>query len=574
MPCRSPNRARRDAALIRLDAPATVHQGDTISLLATVRSTTAAQATLSIALDGGEPASQVVRLRRGENPFTLSYTAVGGGWHSFRARVALPGDERVQNDALTASVRIGAPPRVIVASAGPAPPIASILAARGVRATVAAPASLPRAAADYAAVDAVVLDDVPANLLGASQVGALAGAVQDGGLGLLTLGGRHAYSLGGYAHSALDRLLPVASLSPGDLQRRRLAVELVLDRSGSMADTAGGEGIPKMAMAKSAARQTAEFVSSRGDELGIVGFDSAPQRVLAMQRVTPGASLKRVLAGIGGVTADGGTDIYRGLEAGLNELLASKAPNRHMILLTDGISQEHDYTALLERLKRNRIAVATVALGTDVDAALLRRISKATGGNAYATKLAADLPRIFVKETRLSTEPIQIVGAQEVLPAAPARRALTRGRRPAAALGQRRDPPAPRSPGRPDRAQRLQGGTGAGAVGLRHRPRRLVDARPRRSLGDPLDGADGALERRRALGRPGRAARAGRGHGRRGDGAGARGRPRSGRAGVRDEPDRRARSVPARPTCASCSRRTLRACTRPSSRRCPSAATR
>ena len=60
--------------------------------------------------------------------------------------------------------------------------------------------------------------------------------------------------------------------------------------------------------------------------------------------------------------------------------------------------------------------MATVALGTDVDAALLRRISKATGGNAYATKRAGDLPKIFVKETRLSTEPIQIVGAQQVLP--------------------------------------------------------------------------------------------------------------------------------------------------------------
>ena len=60
--------------------------------------------------------------------------------------------------------------------------------------------------------------------------------------------------------------------------------------------------------------------------------------------------------------------------------------------------------------------MATVALGTDVDAALLRKIAKATGGNAYATKLAADLPRIFVRETRLSTEPIQILGPQQVLP--------------------------------------------------------------------------------------------------------------------------------------------------------------
>ena len=235
-----------------------------------------------------------------------------------------------------------------------------------------------------------------------------------------------------------------------------------------------------------------------------------------MQRVTPGASMQRVLARIGGVTADGGTDIYRGLEAGLNQLLTSKSPNRHMILLTDGISQEHDYTALLERLKRNRIAVATVALGTDVDAALLRRISKATGGNAYATKRAArpaqDLRQGDAPEHGAHPDHRCAAGA-------PTRhqpdRALTGGRRAAGALGQRGDPPAARSPGRPDRAQRrLQDGTGAGAVGLRHRPRRLVDAGPRRSLGDPLDGADGALERRRALGRPRRATRAGRGHGR------------------------------------------------------------
>ncbi len=410
------NSGRRDAAITRIDGPAGVHQGDTISLVVTVRSTMASRATLSVALDGGGSGSQTIQLHRGENPFTLSYTAVSAGWHSFRAHVVLPGDERAENDVLTGSVKIGAPPRVIVESAVPHPPIAAILASRGLRATVALPASLPRGAAAYAAVDAVVLDDVPANLLSASQIGALAAAVQDGGLGLLTLGGRHAYSLGGYAHTALDRVLPVASLSPGDLQRRHLAVELVLDRSGSMADTAGGEGIPKMTMAKGAARQTAQFVSSHGDELGIVGFDSVAGQILEMQRVTPGAAEKRVLGSIGGVTADGGTNIYRGLKAGLDQLLTSQSQNRHMILLTDGISQPRDYTALLAQLKRHRIAVATVALGTDVDAALLRRISKATGGRAYATKLAGDLPKIFVRETRLSAEPIQIIGAQQVLP--------------------------------------------------------------------------------------------------------------------------------------------------------------
>ena len=406
----------RDAALTRLDAPAGVHQGDTISLLVTVRSTLVGGATLSVARDGGNAASQAIRLVQGDNPFTLSYTAVSEGWHAFRVGVRLAGDQRAQNDVLTASVEVGAPPHAIVASVSPNPAIAAILTARGVHATVAQPASLPRDAAGYAAVDAVILDDVPADLLGTAQLSALTAAVRDDGLGLLTLGGRHAYSLGGYARSALDRVLPVASLSPGDLQRRHLAVELVLDRSGSMADTAGGEGLPKMTMALSAARQTATFVSTHADELGIVAFDIAPHLVLPMQRVTPGRATARVQETIRGLTADGGTDIFLGLRAGLEQVLKSASPNRHIIMLTDGISQPHNYTALLQELKRNHIAVATVALGTDVDPVLLRTISDSTGGNYYATKRARDLPKIFVKETRLSAEPVQINGLQDVLP--------------------------------------------------------------------------------------------------------------------------------------------------------------
>jgi Ca-activated chloride channel family protein len=405
-----------DAALTRLDAPSAVHQGDTISLLVTVRSTQIAGALLSVTRDDGKPTSQGIRLVKGDNPFTLSYTAASEGWHAFRVGVRLPGDQRRQNDVLTASVDVGAPPQAIVASVSPNPAIAQILEARGVRPIVAQPSSLPTEPEGYNTIDAVVLDDVPANLLGDAQLTALKTAVRDGGLGLVTLGGRHAYSLGGYARSALDAVLPVASLSPGDLQRRHLAVELVLDRSGSMADTAGGEGIPKMTMALSAARQTATFVSTHDDELGITAFDIAPHLVLPMERITPGPVTDGVKATINKLTADGGTDIYLGLRAGLQQVLKSASPNRHIILLTDGISQPHNYTGLLQQLKKDHIAVATVALGTDVDSALLKSISDATGGNFYATKRARDLPKIFVKETRLSAEPVQINGLQDVLP--------------------------------------------------------------------------------------------------------------------------------------------------------------
>jgi hypothetical protein len=84
--------------------------------------------------------------------------------------------------------------------------------------------------------------------------------------------------------------------------------------------------------------------------------------------------------------------------------------------MTDGISQPHNYTTLLKNLVKHHITVATVALGSDVDSALLRSISAATGGNYYQTTNAHDLPKIFIKETRLSAKPVQIRGRQSVIP--------------------------------------------------------------------------------------------------------------------------------------------------------------
>ena len=405
--------AYRDAALTRLDAPSAVRKGDTISLLVTVRATTPTRGTLVVTHDGGRPVSEGEVFARGDTPFTLSYTAAATGWHSFRVRVSIPGDVRPQNDVLAASVDVGPAPRVAVVSSSARPAIAGILRAKGVRTTVEPATALPTTAAGYAPVDAVVLDDLPANRLSGARIAALTAAVRDRGLGLLTLGGPHAYSLGGYARSGLDRLLPLASLVPGDLQRRNLALELVLDRSGSMSDTS--RGVPKVTMAKSASKEAAQFVRTHQDELGVVDFDISPHLLLPMRRVTNGALADAIDARIDSLQADGGTDIYLALREAYHQILESTSPNRHVILLTDGISQPHDYTALLRELARHHITVATVALGADADLDLLRRISTATGGNAYATTNARDLPKIFVKETRLSARPVEISGRQQVI---------------------------------------------------------------------------------------------------------------------------------------------------------------
>ena len=403
----------RDAAITRLDGPGAVRMGDTISLLVTVRSTVTAVATLGVRRDGGRAAVQTRVLQRGDNPLTLAYTAAAAGWHSFRVQVRMPGDRRPQNDALSLSVDVGAAPHVVVVSSSATPEIAGILRARGVPTTIERASSLPQTAAGYAGLDAVVLDDLPANRLADGPD--LGPQRRDSPRRARVAHARRAPRVLArrLRSKPLDRVLPLASLVPGDLQRRNLALELVLDRSGSMSDTS--RGVPKIVMAQSAAKQAADFAHTHEDEFGVVAFDISPHILLDLRRISSSSRAAQVDARIGGLHADGGTDIFLGLRAGYRQILASSSSNRHIILLTDGISQPHTYTTLLAQLKRHHITVATVALGTNVDSELLRRIAAATGGNSYETANARDLPRIFIKETRLSAKPVQITGRQRVI---------------------------------------------------------------------------------------------------------------------------------------------------------------
>ncbi|HTA33178.1 MAG TPA: vWA domain-containing protein [Solirubrobacteraceae bacterium] len=399
---------RPDAAVTAISTPPVVHLGDTVPLTLTVHSTVAARAVLSVRTgSAGHTASQQVALRSGDNPLLLLYTAAAKGWQSFQATISLAEDAVSANNSLAAVTDVVSSPRVLsVGGAHSAVP--GLLVHEGLSVTQVEPASLPTRASSYSGQDAVVLNDVSASQLGAGQIAALNEAVRDEGLGLVVLGGQHSFSLGGYARSPLQQVLPVSSLVPGNLQRRNLAISLVLDHSGSMSELAGG--VEKIAMARAAATQSAAFLRAHQEALGIVDFDIKPHTLVPLQLLTSAADEHRVDRTVAGLQADGGTNIYLGLKAGLEQLLASKAEQRHIILMTDGISQPANYAPLLAQLRRAHITVATVALGADADRTLLAEIAAGTGGRAYVTDNAKELPRIFVKETQLSAKPVRVTG--------------------------------------------------------------------------------------------------------------------------------------------------------------------
>ena len=161
--------------------------------------------------------------------------------------------------------------------------------------------------------------------------------------------------------------------------------------------------------------QTAQFVASHEDELGVVAFDAVPHILVPVQRVSAGASERRIVEAIDGLMAEGGTNIYLGLQAGFRQLQSSTAPSKHMVLVTDGIGEPEEYAPLLREIDASHVSVATVALGAEADTSLLERIAHATGGNFYAAASARELPQIFAKESRFAAKPAQASGSLPVL---------------------------------------------------------------------------------------------------------------------------------------------------------------
>src|SRR5207253_1081739 len=231
--------------------------------------------------------------------------------------------------------------------------------------------------------------------------------VQDLGRGLVVIGGPHAFSPGGYQGTTLDDLLPVSSEPPVQPQKGSLALFLVIDRSGSM-DIASG-GATKMAMAREAAIEAASLLQP-DDTLGVIAFDSSFTWVVPPTRLHTTADLAPIQARIATIRAGGGTTILPPLQAAFEAAARSDAPLKHIILMTDGESNDRGYEDLLARMAPAHITLSTLAIGSDSDSRLLTMLAHMGGGRYYFTERSAQIPRIASKETTILTRNAVIEG--------------------------------------------------------------------------------------------------------------------------------------------------------------------
>lgn len=245
--------------------------------------------------------------------------------------------------------------------------------------------------------DTVILADVPREHFSAAQVKMLALNTQQMGAGLIMLGGPNSFGAGGWTGSEVEQAMPVDFQIKNIKVRPAGALALVIDRSGSMT----GE---KLAMAKAAAMASVDVLSPT-DYVTVVAFDSAAYPIVPLTKKEDSQSINSRIDRVG---AGGGTNLRPAMDLAYQQLdAATDASVRHIVLLTDGMTEGAGYAELVQQMRSERnVTVSTVAVGADADVKLLAELARVGAGRFHKALSPRSLPRIFQEEARVVARPL------------------------------------------------------------------------------------------------------------------------------------------------------------------------
>src|SRR5262249_56640677 len=101
------------------------------------------------------------------------------------------------------------------------------------------------------------------------------------------------------------------------------------------------------------------------------------------------------------------TRLFPALEEARRQLLGEETKRRHIIVLSDGLSEDAEsasgrsnYYDLALALAEQGVTISTIALGRDADTVFLERLASYGRGAFHETADAASLPEIVLGEVR------------------------------------------------------------------------------------------------------------------------------------------------------------------------------
>lgn len=400
--------AAPDVLVESVTAPQDVHVGEVYEVRAVLRATAPAEAAVTFSRDGTPVAVRRVTLGPGELVIPFSETAIRAGTVRYRVDIDAAPSAIPQNKHGEALVIVRDEPRVLFVTAAPTL-LPQWLRGQALRVDVVTPGAVPEHLAGLAAYRSVVLDDVSALDLSKAQQETLRAFVGTAGGGLVVIGGGHSFGVGGYAGTPLEDALPVSMDVRQTMALPTVAVVLVIDTSGSM-DAFGSE-LAKEELAKEIASSVIDLLGAH-DQIGVITFD---QEYRWLVPPTEARERTRVLEQIARLRAGGGTVMYPPLKAATDFLRRSPAKIRHIIALSDGLTDPGDFRGIAAAMNRDRVTLSTVAIGRDADLEFMRNLARWGGGRTYTAKDLYSVPRIFTAEALIAVrsfiveEPVALV---------------------------------------------------------------------------------------------------------------------------------------------------------------------
>ena len=189
---------------------------------------------------------------------------------------------------------------------------------------------------------------------------------------------------------------PVRRMLPADLTPPRKpqgnAVVLIVDKSSSMTGR-------KIELARRSAIGLIENLKPY-DQVGVLIMDNSYQWAVTMRPADDPSSIKSLIAGI---VADGGTNIPPALREAYRRIRRLDAVYKHIVLLTDGISEEGDSMSLARQALANNVTISTIGLGEDVNRDYLQKVARLAKGKSYFLTDFGDLEQLLLRDVEEHT---------------------------------------------------------------------------------------------------------------------------------------------------------------------------
>ena len=386
-----PTRDDPEVQLSAVKVPAQVREGEPFYVEVVIDSNHDDEGLIEVFRGAHKVLSETKPLKKGENRFRFPQSIQRERLAEYSAKVSgLKQDTLLDNNSDNGLVFTAGQPRVLLIDSDPKQTehLVFALQQEDIQVDVRPPQGMPEDLADLQNYELLALSNVSATALTQRQMELARTYVQDLGGGFLMLGGDQSFGLGGYFKTVLEDILPVRSDFEKEKDKPGLAMVLVIDRSGSMAGQ-------KLEMAKEAAKAAVELLGPK-DQIGVICFDEAHYWVSPLQSA---ANKNRIADEISGIQVGGGTSLYPPLEEAYQTLVSSVSKLKHVIALTDGISNPGDFEGLAQNMAAARITCTTVGVGAEAAGDLLETIARIGQGRYFIATDPASLPQIFAKET-------------------------------------------------------------------------------------------------------------------------------------------------------------------------------